>query len=44
LHDGIVETGVSGENFYDASQIETSTPECAIKTAVKAATITDDAL
>jgi hypothetical protein len=43
-HDGIVETGVSSENFYDASQVETPTSEHAIETAVKAAVTADETL
>jgi hypothetical protein len=33
-----------GENFYDASQVETPTSEHAIETAVKAAVTADNAL
>jgi hypothetical protein len=43
VHDGIVETHVSGENLYDASQVETPTSNHAIETAVKAAVTADDA-
>jgi hypothetical protein len=44
VHDGIVETGVSGENLNDASQVETATSKNTIETAINAAVTADDAL
>jgi hypothetical protein len=44
VHDRIVETGVFSKQVNDASQVETSTCEHAIKITVETAIIADDAL